>query len=241
MNVKEVWGDIPGYEGYYQASSFGRVRSLDRIVTFSNGYDRFYKGRLMKGSVNNGYRLTTLKKNNIGRTFKFSQLVSMAFLGHEPNGNTLVVDHKNGDRADDRLDNLRLVTNRANISTCFRSDEGSFSSGYAGVYWNKRVSKWQALIQYNGARIYLGLYNTEIEASIAYQSALSKIEDGSFNPDDYKPEWTSKYKGVSFNKPSNKWQARITINGKQKHIGLFKTELEAHQACQSKLKELQII
>ena len=234
----EIWKDIPNYEGYYQASNLGRVRSLDRIVTFSNGRKQFYKGKLIKGSVNNGYRQTALSSGGIGRNFKFSQLVAITFLGHEPNGHELVIDHVNGDKSDDRVKNLRIVTQRANTSTCFRSDKDSLSSEYAGVYWNEKVSKWQSQIQHDGAKIYLGLYNTEVEASTAYQSALSKIKDGSFNYDDYKPKWTSKYKGVYFAKSKNKWKAYIKINGKQKHLGYFLTELEAHQAYQSKLKEL---
>ena len=237
----EIWKDIPNYEGCYQASNLGMVRSLDRIVTFSNGRKQFYKGKLIKGSVNKGYRRTTLNIEGVGRNFLFSRLVAMAFLGHEPDGHELVVDHINGDKSDDRLENLRIVTNRANRSTCFRSNEESFSSEYVGVSWSKRNSAWRSQIAHNGVVTGLGYYDTELEAYNAYQSALSKIEDGSFNPSDYKPKYTSKYKGVCFNKSSNKWQSRITINGKQTHIGYFKTELEAHQACQSKLKELQII
>ena len=238
MSKKEEWRDIPNYEGYYQASNLGRIRSLDRTVVFSDGRKRFYRGGVMNGSVNKGYRLTTLHINSIGRTFMFSQLVAMAFLGHKPDGHSLVVDHVNGDKLDDRVENLRIVTQRANISTCFRFDKGSFSSEYAGVYWNEEKSKWHSQIQHKGMRLYLGLYNTEIEASNAYQLALSKIKDGSFNHNDYKPKWTSEYKGVSFYKRYNKWQARIRINGKQKHIGLFKTELEAHHAYQNALKDI---
>ncbi|HHX59653.1 MAG TPA: hypothetical protein GX707_02770 [Epulopiscium sp.] len=238
----EIWKDIPNYEGYYQASNIGRVRSLDRWITYSNGQERFYKGGIIKGNLNeDGYRRTTLKKNNIGRFLKFSQLVAMAFLGHEPNGHNLVVDHINGDRSDDRVGNLRIVTNRANITTCFRSDEDSFSSEYAGVNWNKNASKWLAQIYHNGVSTFLGFYDTELEASNAYQSALSKIKDGSFNTDDYKPDFASKHKGVSFHKATNKWQAYITINGKNKYIGLFKTEFEAHKAYQAKLKDIQTI
>jgi len=236
----EIWKDIPNYEGYYQASNIGRIRSLDRTVTFSNGYDRFYKGRIIEGTVNKGYRRATLCINGIGRNFKFSQLVAMAFLGHEPSGMDLVVDHINGEKSDDRVENLRIVTNRANSTTCFRSNKGSFSSEYVGVNWSKSKSKWQVGIQYKGVRVHLGYYDTEIEASNAYQLALSKIKDGSFNADDYKPKYTSKHKGVGFHKVSSKWVARITINGKSKHIGYFRTELEAHQAYQTKLKELQV-
>jgi len=236
--IKEVWRDIPDYEGYYQVSDLGRIRSLDRTVLTTNGQDRFYKGRIIKGNVDkDGYRRTTLKKNNIGRTFKFSQLVAMAFLGHEPNGHTLIVDHINGDRSNDRVNNLRVVTNRANTTTCFRSDRDSFSSRYVGVNWDKKTSKWRALIYHDGVSTFLGLYNTELEAYNAYQSALSKIKDGSFNHNDYKPRYTSKYKGVSFKKANNKWVAHIRINGKQKYIGYFRTEIEAYQAYLKAEKE----
>lgn len=237
MGEKEIWKDIPGYEGYYQASNLGRVRSLDRIITYSNGYDRFYKGGVMNGSVNNGYRQTTLKKNNIGRSFMFSQLVAMTFLGHEPNGHKLVIDHVNGDKSDNRLENLRIVTNRENISTCFRSDRDSFSSEYVGINWDEKASKWKAEIGHKGVRTHLGYYDTEIEASKAYQLALSKIKDGSFDPNYYKPKFTSEYKGVSFHKASNKWVAQITINGKQKHLGRFNNEIDASNAYQKALKQ----
>ena len=237
----EIWKDVPDYEGYYQASNLGRVRSLDRTVEFSDGRKRFYRGRVIKGSVDKGYRRTTLNINGVGRYLKFSQIVAMAFLGHELNGHVLVVDHINGDKSDDRVKNLRIVTHRANSSTCFRSDRDSFTSEYVGVYWDKKTSKWASQIYHNGVVIVLGYYDTEIEAYNAYQSALSKINDGSFNHSDYRPIFTSEHKGVGFHKATNKWQARIIINGKRKHIGLFKTELEAHKAYQAKLKDIQTI
>ncbi len=234
----EIWRDIPNYEGYYQASNLGSIRSLDRTVQTINGQERLYKGRIKKDSVSNeGYKQYSLNINGVNRTFLGSQLVAMTFLGHEPNGSTLVVDHINGDKSDDKVENLRIVSHRANTSTCFRSDRDSLSSEYAGVNWDKKLSKWGARIAHNKVQIYLGLYNTEVEASTAYQSALSKIKDGSFNHNDYKRKWTSKYKGVYFCKGNNKWQAYITINGKSKHIGLFKTELEAHHAYLKAEKE----
>lgn len=236
--MKEMWKDIPNYEGSYQASNLGMVRSLDRTVIDSRGGERFYKGEVIEGSVQNGYRRTNIGINGVSRTLKISQIVAMTFLCHEPNGHGLVVDHINGDRSDDRAENLRIVTHRSNLSTCFRADKGSLSSEHVGVNWDKGTSKWVAKIQDNGVQTYLGLYNTEIEASHSYQLALSKIEDGSFNSDDYKPKYTSEYKGVSFHKASNKWVVQITENGKRKHIGYFLTELEAHQAYQDELNEL---
>ncbi len=180
MIEKEIWKDIPGYEGYYQASNLGRVRSLDRTVTFSNGYDRFYKGRIIKGNINEGgYRQTALGVNGIGRNFKFSQIIAMTFLGHEPNGHDLVVDHINGDKSDDRVENLRIVSHRANLSTCFRSDRETLSSKYLGICFHNRDKKWQAQITINGKQKYLGSFKTEIEAHNAYQKALKQKQDGS--------------------------------------------------------------
>lgn len=235
---EEVWRDISGYEGYYQVSSLGKVRSLDRVVPTKDGGERFCKGRTIEGLVNRGYRQVNLNRDSIGRTYNFSQLVAMAFLGHEPNGGVLVVDHINGNRSDNRVENLRIVTQRANKSICFRSNEDSFSSKYVGVNWHKGTSKWITQIRYGEAVIHLGLFTSETEASKAYQSALSKIKEGSFNPEDYKPKWTSKYKGVHFHKSSGKWQADVKIRGKQIYIGSFPTEILAHQAYQAKLKKL---
>lgn len=228
--IKEIWRDIPGYDGYYQVSDLGRVRSLDRYVVSTVGKKRFFKGGAINGHINKGYRCTSLSKNGKKRTCRFSQLVAMAFLGHVPNGNTLVVDHINGDRSNDRVENLRIVTNRANASTCFRSNESSFSSEHVGVAWTERRAKWRAYIKYKGAQINLGHYDSEIKASNAYQSALSKIKDGSFNPDNYKAKWTSEYKGVYYNKKEKKWIANIQAGGNQIYIGSFPTEELAYQA-----------
>lgn len=45
--TKEIWKDVPGYEGYYQASNLGKVRSLDRTIIDKNGYSKFYKKKLL--------------------------------------------------------------------------------------------------------------------------------------------------------------------------------------------------
>ena len=60
--TKEIWKDVPGYEGYYQASNLGRVRSLDRTIIDKNGCSKFYKKKVIVGSYNKGgYRQTSLR------------------------------------------------------------------------------------------------------------------------------------------------------------------------------------
>ena len=240
MIKKEVWKDIHGYEGYYQVSNFGRARSLDRTVEFSDGRKRFYKGKVLSPRMSSGYKLVDLKVNGRRKTFKFSQLVAMAFLGHKPDGYKLVVDHINGNRLDDRVENLRVVTNRANTSTCFRINNGTLSSKHVGVHWDIKSLKWRSSIHYDGINIHLGLFDNEVGASNAYQKALSKIENGSFNPNDYKPKYSSKYENVHFRKDCMKWRSRINVDGKVKSLGSFKTEEEAYEAQQKALKEYNL-
>lgn len=68
----EEWCDIPGYEGYFQGSSLGRLRSLDRFITCKNGATHFYKGRIIKQSCNKlGYFRAELNKNNTVKNGKF--------------------------------------------------------------------------------------------------------------------------------------------------------------------------
>ena len=236
----EVWKNIPGYEGYYQASDSGRVRSLDRVIAYKSGASKLLEGNMLNPTMRNGYKKVNLAMKGRKKAFEISQLVAMAFLGHEPDGHKLVVDHINGNKLDNRVENLRIVTNRANVSTCFRTDNGTFSSEYVGIYWNINSLKWHSSIYYDGINIHLGLFDNEIDASNAYQKALSKIENGNFNPNDYKTKFSSKYKGVNLDKRVNKWMARITIKGSRKFLGYFNNEKEAYEAQQKALKEYNL-
>lgn len=101
--VAEEWRAIPGQEGRYEVSDQGRVRSLDRPGTNRRG-PTMLQGRLLNGSVDRqGYRTAT-----VGRPRKVHQLVLEAFVGPRPDG--LVVRHLNGNKDDNRLENLRYGT-----------------------------------------------------------------------------------------------------------------------------------
>ena len=237
---EEIWRNVPGCENY-QASNMGRVRSVDRTVVDSMGRERFYRGRILGGNVHKttGYRQFTLNINNKSRNFTASQIIAMTFLDHTPDGHTFVIDHVNGVKTDDRACNLRIVSHRANTSTCFRKDRKTLSSRYVGVSWGEYVKKWRAHIHYEGKLVYLGCYSTEIDASNAYQKALARIKDGTFNVNDYKPNYISKHKGVTFNKKNNRWQSQIRVNGKLKYLGYFNTEIEASEAYQKFKQEVK--
>ena len=157
---KEIWKDIPGYDGLYQVSNLGRVKSLS--------YNGTKKEKILKAQSNTG---TYLHVNLKRKTIQVHQLVAMTFLGHIPCGYKLVVDHINDIRTDNRVENLQIVTARFN--TC--KTRGKYSSKYKGVSFEKRNSKWRARIEVNGRTINLGYFNCELSAHLSYQNKLKQI------------------------------------------------------------------
>lgn len=173
--MKEIWKDIPGYEGLYQVSNMGNVKSLDRVAPNNNNGTQLIKGRVLKpGSNDKGYRQVSLSKDGRVRSKKITSLMAMAFFGHKPNGKLdIVVDHKNNINTDDRLDNLQLITNRKNLS----KDKKNKTSRYTGVNWYKTRNKWHARITINSKRKHLGYFDDEDEAGAAYQKALNQLDE----------------------------------------------------------------
>ena len=105
MQSTENWKAIPGYEGIYEVSDQGRVRSLDRITA----KNAFKKGALKKAStVANGYLYVDLYKLGKASKRTVHSLVLEAFIGPAPSG--MICCHNNGVRVDNRLENLRWGT-----------------------------------------------------------------------------------------------------------------------------------
>jgi hypothetical protein len=80
------------------------------------------------------------------------------------------IDHINGNRSDNKLANLRVVTQQQNAHNK-QSKNRRNKSGYVGVSWNKSSSKWQAAIGSNKKTIYLGVFSTPEDAHLAYLNA----------------------------------------------------------------------
>ena len=160
MKCKEVFKSIPDYPDY-EVSDLGRVRSM-----------KFGKEKYLKGyTISNGRLAVFLHKDGKGKCFQIHQLVAIAFLGHEPCGMKVIVDHKDNDHLNNRVDNLQLTSQRVNVS----KDRKGGTSKHIGVHWAKRERKWLAQIRINGKPTYLGTYHNEIDAAEAYQEALNSL------------------------------------------------------------------
>jgi hypothetical protein len=241
MSETEIWNTIPGYEGYYEASSFGRIKSLFRKYVRKNGAPITTKERIRSQNISRGYLSVTLRKESTSIPFRVHQLVAMAFLGHVRSGFIFVIDHIDGNKLNNDISNLQIVTNRDNTTICFKKNRSELASQYVGVSWNIGDSKWQSFIVANGQSKYLGSFTIETKASEAYQKALLHIKDNTIDAylDSIKPKFSSKYKGVTWDKNRNKWASRIMVKRKITNIGRFNTELEASNAYQKTLLNLK--
>ena len=157
----EIYKDVIGYEGVYQVSNLGNVKSF-----------RYGKERQMKQSKDSsGYLVIGIRLNNVPKIRRVHQLVAESFLNHTRCGYKLVVNHIDFNKTNNKLDNLEIVTQRENSNQKHLKS----SSKYIGVSWSKSRNKWVALIYLNGKHKNLGRFNDELEASKAYQKALQGL------------------------------------------------------------------
>ena len=140
---KEIWVDIPGFRGLYQASSHGRIKSLARVRVSSSRYKRYkayLKGKGMLGSEDkDGYLLVNLSKNGASKVFKIHRLVLKSFKP-KPKGKDYC-NHINGKKDDNRLENLEWCSRSENIQHAWKT----------GLYENvrKKIICVETGIRYN--------------------------------------------------------------------------------------------
>jgi hypothetical protein len=105
----EVWKDIKGYEGLYQVSNLGRVKSLDRIINYSNGLNSKHKGKILtKEKTRDNYNRVTLSLNNKQKRFQVHRLVAKHFLKNI--NNKPCVNHIDGNKLNNIVENLEWCT-----------------------------------------------------------------------------------------------------------------------------------
>lgn len=113
--MQEEWRDIAGYEGLYRVSNFGRIKSLDRKQIYSNGDIHYYKGKMLKPSRAIGGYLK-IRLGSTGREAGVHRFVAETFVPN-PKGYP-EVNHIDGDKHNNRADNLEWCDRRANMAHC---------------------------------------------------------------------------------------------------------------------------
>lgn len=122
MDDIEEWRTIPGYEGAYEVSDMGRVRSLTRLDTRG----RLRRGKLLSPRNARSGHLAIALHNGSRRNFLVHHLVLMAFVGPRPEG--MEGCHENDIPNDNRVENLRWDTRSANLRDSVRNGTHSFAS-----------------------------------------------------------------------------------------------------------------
>ncbi len=170
----ENWKDIKGYEGHYQVSDLGRVKSLERKVKCRGDGLRTVNEKILKSYLDSkGYFQVKLNKKGSHKSFNTHKLVAMSFLGHTPCRYKLVVDHIDNNPLNNNVKNLQLITSRKNSS----KDKKGGTSKYVGVFdTGMGVNRFRANISLGKKTINLGSFNTEERASIAYNFALTQLD-----------------------------------------------------------------
>ena len=116
---KEIWKDIPDYEGLYQASNLGRIKSLKRYVITKHGYQLPVIQKILKQRTSNcGYKRVELNRNGKGKLYSVHRLVAKTFL--KDYNEKLQVNHKNGIKSDNNVLNLEMVTPSENQLHSYR-------------------------------------------------------------------------------------------------------------------------
>jgi hypothetical protein len=165
----EIWRDVFGYEGIYQASSFGRIKVLPRTLKTGLVNNTIIKRKekiLKQTLIKNGYYSVGLTKNGITQTKSVHSIIFEAF-NHIVSDRDIQIDHIDNNKLNNRISNLQLLTHRDNTSKSVKKDKPT------GVFKNN--NNWIARISVKNKLINLGTYPSIEKAEAAYLEYKSKL------------------------------------------------------------------
>lgn len=152
--MKEIWKDIPNYLGY-QVSNKGRIRTYNKTTYTKKHGIRHWKDRILhyKGNTyKTGYRVD-LWKDGINKTFLVARLVAFTFYNEDINNHKLTVDHIDGNRFNNNLKNLELVSLAENIKRAFKN--GLHTRQIKINIYDKKNKETKTFISLNEANRYI--------------------------------------------------------------------------------------
>lgn len=121
--MKEIWKDIEGFEGYYQVSNLGRIKSKKRVVNNKGTYGGkcTFNEKILNTTIDNiGYKVVVLSKDKIKSRKRVHRIVAKCFIPN-PNGYK-EVNHKDGIKKNSRVDNLEWCTHKENIQHAYKNN-----------------------------------------------------------------------------------------------------------------------
>lgn len=157
MTIREKWKyiDETGFEGYYQISNFGRVRSVDRTIISKDGRRRFYQGKLLTlKSDKDGYKYVILKNKGKSKTLKVHRLVGEYFV---PNpDNKPFINHLDESKDNNVFTNLEWVTPKENSNYGTAIERATHNRNYEDISRKQLndVSKSKPIVVYKKVAIY---------------------------------------------------------------------------------------
>lgn len=159
-NNSEIWKDIEEFEGLYQVSNYGKIKSCERYVN-SVSVKRIVNEKLLSlGKDKDGYLMAVLCKFGSKKTVKIHRVVANAFIDKIDGKN--IVNHIDFDKSNNNIANLEWVSCLENI--CHSKLKLKSSSKYIGVSYNKKDDVFRVLIYINGKNVYLGSFKNEEDA-----------------------------------------------------------------------------
>ena len=162
----EIWRPVVGYEGLYEVSNMGRIRSVSR----TDDANHYRPSKILSPYKNTtGYRTVNLCGKLLSKNKSLHTIVAEAFLGPRPE--KLVVDHIDNNPLNNRLDNLQYISQRLNSSKD-RKRKHNLPTGVC-----KRGARYLAVIQVCGNRKRLGSFSNPEEAGDAYKTFVDMLDN----------------------------------------------------------------
>lgn len=162
--MEEIWKDIQGFEGHYQVSNLGKVKSLSRVIIRSNGKKHSVKEKILSvRPCSKGYSRVVLNNEKTKVDSKVHRLVAIAFLAN-PNKRS-EINHKNGIKSDNSVSNLEWSTRSENVKHAFdnklKKPQSGILNGQAKLTENEvlsirsesnKLNQYQLAKKYNVSR-----------------------------------------------------------------------------------------
>lgn len=170
-NSTEIWKDIVGFEGLYQISNYGNIKSCKRLVNAKFGSKRLVNERLLSlGKDKDGYLMAILCQDATKKTVKIHRLVADAFIDKIDGKN--LVNHIDSEKSNNLVSNLEWVSSLEN--NCHSRLNMKSSSRYTGVSFHKKDNRFRATATINGKKVNLGNFKNEVDA---YNKRLKFFKD----------------------------------------------------------------